>query len=44
MIRLVFAMSLSVITAVLLALGFSYLDNLPDSEPEVSASHIIITQ
>ncbi|MEN8262356.1 MAG: hypothetical protein ABFR82_02725 [Nitrospirota bacterium] len=44
MIRLLFALSLSIITAVLLALGFSYQDELPDSSTAVSASHIVIVQ
>lgn len=44
MIRLLFALSLSIVTAVLLAVGFAYLDELPDSSAALSASHIVIVQ
>ena len=44
MIRFIFALSLSIVVAILLAFGVAYLDKLPDSSAIVSQRNIIAIQ
>jgi hypothetical protein len=44
MIRLIYALGLSILIAFLLACGFAYLGEPPDSEASVTSDNIVISK